>query len=90
MKYIVDNNQSIWDIALQVYGDVSGVEWLIFDNPGVVNFENELEAGTEIQLREAIINASVVEIFKKINYKPATAFEGSYGAFTNGFNIGNL
>ncbi len=35
MTYTVKPQQSLFDIAIEVYGDVEGSFWLIEDNPGI-------------------------------------------------------
>ncbi|MFC0182511.1 hypothetical protein SAMN04515674_101471 [Pseudarcicella hirudinis] len=32
MKYQVKQKQTLYDVALQFYGDIAGVQWLIEDN----------------------------------------------------------
>ncbi len=88
----VESNQSIWDIAIQVYGDCSGVEQLMLDNPGVVNFSEALIAGTKLVVNGAVINKNIVDYFAKKDYKPthASSLDDLMvgGAFDSGFSIG--
>jgi hypothetical protein len=56
--------QTIFDIALQWFGDISGIAFIIEDNPSI-NLENELEAGTGINIRDAVINKTIVKEFEK-------------------------
>lgn len=74
MAYItVENNQTIWDIALQEYGSADGVKQLIIDNRTVCDFDNDLPAGTKLIITEsAIIDNDTVTFLRKKGIKPAT------------------
>ena len=91
---IVENNQSVWDIAVQVYGDYSGVKQMMLDNPGVVNFSDVLAAGTKLVMNGAIINKNIVDYLSKEGIKPATGLVNIVGdggfdedGFSEGFSI---
>lgn len=77
---VVNRNQSIWDLAIQIYGSSDGVKQLIIDNPTICNFETSIQAGTKIQLKQEVINKSVVDFLSKKGLKPATAIEVPYSA----------
>ena len=73
-KVIVNKNQSVWDLANQYYGSVDGVEQLMLDNPGVVNFLYRVAAGTIINIDDTkIIDANIVDYLSTNGLKPATA-----------------
>ena len=86
---IVENNQSVWDIAVQVYGDYSGVKQMMLDNPGVVNFDGALKPGTKLVMNGSVINRNIVDYLSKEGIKPATALnEMIDGGFDDGFSEG--
>jgi hypothetical protein len=50
--YQVQQSQTIWDIALQVYGSMKGAWWLIADNTGTLPDLNAVPvAGTVLAIR---------------------------------------
>jgi hypothetical protein len=70
---IVQNNQTIWDIALQEYGSADAVKQLIIDNPAVCDFNNDLLPGTKLIITEsAIIDNDTVTYLRKKGIKPST------------------
>lgn len=80
-KIKIENNQSIWDIALQEYGNVECVWQLVGDNRDVIaNLDVKLVPGTElnIQIDKSIVsgyNAEVAKQLKIIDSKPANEFK---------------
>lgn len=90
-RIIIDNNQSIWDLAIQYYGSVDGIKQLILDNPTKLNLETNIIPGTEIIIREEmVINKAMVDYLNKKGITCATAVQvasatGS-GDFSNDFN----
>ena len=58
-EYIVQPQQSLFDIAIEVYGDVQGVVWLIQDN-GLMGVTDPLSGGQKLNLREVVVNGRVV------------------------------
>jgi len=73
-KFItVDINQSIWDIAIQEYGDASGVKQLMIDNP-FLGFTQSLQPGTKLKITGSVINQNVVNYLLTSGNKPSTAF----------------
>lgn len=85
-----NGRQSVWDIALQEYGDTAGIDQLMLDNPQL-NFRDSIAAGTVIFIDETkIINTQVVNYYKSIGYKPATAVEVDDVpvGFSSGFSLG--
>lgn len=76
-KITVKPDQSIWDIAMQEYGDVAGVEQLMLDNPGTCSFNVPPPAGTVLLIDETkIINQKEVDAYKAAGTIPATAYSG--------------
>ncbi len=59
--------QSLTDIAIQEYGDVSGVEYLIEDNG--IGLSDWLAPGTLIKIRETAINQLVIDSLKQKKIK---------------------
>lgn len=56
--------QTLFDIALQRYGDMSGIAFLIEDNPDL-DLAVELEAATPINIRETVVNKTIAKEFEK-------------------------
>lgn len=59
-SYAVKPNQSLFDVAIEVYGDVQGVVWLIQDNRSLFGATDPLSVGQKLQLRDATVNGRVV------------------------------
>lgn len=74
-RILVQNNQSIWDIAIQEYGSMEGAKQLIIDNPTKCDFQNSLKAGMELLITLSPINKTIQDYFTKNRIKPATAVE---------------
>ncbi|MFC5408000.1 LysM peptidoglycan-binding domain-containing protein [Larkinella bovis] len=55
-NYVVKAGQSLLDIAVEVYGDVEGVHWLIEDNPMVYGATDRLRAGQVLVVRPETVN----------------------------------
>lgn len=55
-KHIVLVGQSLFDIAVMAYGDVSGVTWLLADNPALKGPTDRLYDGQVLLLRDETIN----------------------------------
>lgn len=53
--------QSLWDVAISVYGDVAGVVWLLEDNPQLSGPVHSLLDGEVLAIRTQVLNRRVVE-----------------------------
>jgi hypothetical protein len=65
-KYIVKYGQSIYDIATEVYGGISGIASIISDNPHV-DLETVLSAGDVLEVfpsSNTIFNQNIVKYFE--------------------------
>lgn len=84
----VENNQSIWDIALQRYGSTNSVKQLILDNPDKVNFKNNIAPGTKLLINEdLIIDKQLVDTYKKNGTIPCSAhYDAALGYGNGDFN----
>lgn len=58
----VRQGQSIFDIALQYYGSIEAVQWLITDNN--IDLNASLEVGRQLTIRNEVYNQAVVDYFK--------------------------
>lgn len=56
-SYQVKPKQSLFDIAIEVYGDVQGVVWLVQDNPHVPGLTGPIAPGEMLNIRQEMINA---------------------------------
>ena len=92
MKQVaVNNNQSIWDLAIQYYGSVDGIKQLILDNPAKLNLSDGVVPGTKIIIREEMVfNKTIVDYLDKNRIKLATTVSvpntSGFGDFSNDFN----
>jgi hypothetical protein len=72
-KIIVLPNQTIFDIAVQCYGHVDGVELLMEDNPGIItHLTMVITPGMKLNIISPVIDATVVEYYLKNKIVPAT------------------
>lgn len=58
-EYIIKPNQSLFDIAIEVYGDVQGVVWLIQDNQHIPGATGPIVPGEKLKLRDTVLNGRV-------------------------------
>lgn len=69
---VVQNNQSIYDIAIQEYGTSEGIKQLIIDNPTVCNFSDDILPGTKLFINGEPFNPQIVDYLKTKGITPAT------------------
>lgn len=50
-RHIAEAGQSIWDVAIQRYGSLDGIAYLLADNNWSNGFDHQLAAGEVVQLR---------------------------------------
>ncbi|MEM6734471.1 MAG: hypothetical protein AAF620_00235 [Bacteroidota bacterium] len=81
MAYTVQYGQSIYDVSIQVYGSLLGVEQLMRDNPDL-GLETVLVNGTVLVTDEANIRDNEVVRFLTVNNHIVTNFDGE-GEFTD-------
>lgn len=60
-NYEIKPGQSLFDIAVEVYGSVEGVAWLLQDNPVVPGPTGPILPGQILLIRDEKINARMVE-----------------------------
>ena len=75
MKVTVLQRQTLSDIALEIYGDISGL-------PGIARANNmaitaDLEAGTVLYCPDVVYDAYLQNYVRKYGIKPATAYDGA-------------
>tara|TARA_Y100000588_G_scaffold217747_1_gene231659 strand:+ start:917 stop:1258 length:342 start_codon:yes stop_codon:yes gene_type:complete len=72
-KYIVSAGQSLMDIALEVYGDITGVFELLEDNPDLATVQDDIEGGQLLRIdSEKVVNIDVARFFVNIGQKVNT------------------
>ena len=59
----IAENQNPYDIAINYYGSVEGIVWLREDNPTMI-LDHELVPGQTINIRDEVIDATVVQYLK--------------------------
>jgi len=86
---IVEDRQTIWDIAVQEYGGVDGVFQLIEDNPGLT-IGSDLQGGQLLKIKSAPVNATVLAYMQLNNVKPVSLTQDEIvelnGDFDNDFD----
>lgn len=60
----VKRNQTLFDIALEQYGNVEAVVWLVEDNQ-LNGVTDNIWEGQELKLRAAVMNQRMVNYLKK-------------------------
>lgn len=59
-SYTIQDGQTLFDIAIEVYGDVASVFWLLDDNREVLaSLTAPLVAGLTVQVRDEVGNPRV-------------------------------
>lgn len=76
-KVVVKNRQRLIDIALQEYGSVEGLYFIIVDNK--LSYTSAINEGDVLLITKDPINKEVVDFYKQNNYNPLT----EYKAVTN-------
>lgn len=74
MKVIVQQRQSLSDIALQVYGDVSGVIAIARTNG--LSVTPDLVAGQVLQCPDVVYDNYLQNYVRRNGIKPATLYDG--------------
>lgn len=64
-EYTVQFGQSVFDLAINLYGDLSRVWDIIDDNNFGAGLDTDLEGGQVILIREQFINNNITEYFKR-------------------------
>ena len=72
IKIIVQEGQTIIDIALQQYGGVEGVQLLIADNNLPDGFATVLIAGQTLLIKSGAVDPAVLAAIKAAGIKPKT------------------
>ena len=75
MKVIVLQRQTLSDIALEIYGDISGLPGIARTNG--LSITADLEAGQELICPDVTYDAYLQNYVRKYGIKPATAYDGS-------------
>lgn len=69
-------DQTLMDIALQEYGDIDGVFWLVQDNTDLIGITDTLQEGQSLIIREEKIKPKMVEVLKSANIATAGKARG--------------
>ena len=77
MKVIVLKRQTLSDIALQVYGDLSGLPGIARANG--ISITAELGVNTTLECPDVVYDAYLQDYVRKYGIKPATAYDDSEG-----------
>ena len=84
----INPNQTLFDVAIQVYGHVEGITWLLADNPDVLVTDTPMQ----VQIRPEQIKKEIVAYLDKNTFGLSTAVLESFtlqqhNEFTSEFNI---
>jgi len=72
MKTIIaENNQTLFDIAVQAMGSIEGVFEILDMNPGLM-LDMAVAAGTLVKVPERVIDTKVVDYFSRNGIKPVS------------------
>ncbi len=74
MKVVVLQRQSLADIALEVYGDLSGLPGIARENG--ISITDDLTPGTELICPDVVYDNYLQNYVRKNGIKPATAYAG--------------
>lgn len=77
-RYIVSSGQTLMDIAIEVYGDITGILRLIEDNPALTTIDSELLSGQLLRYDSSYsVNQKVVDFYaaKGLNANTGTVEE---------------
>ena len=90
MKVIVMKRQTLSDIALQVYGDLSGLPGIARENG--LAMTADLEVNTVLQCPDVVYDSYLQNYVRKNGIRPATAYDESEGGihqriFTDEFTL---
>lgn len=77
MKVIVLKRQTLSDITLEVYGDISGLPGIARANG--LSMTAELEVNQVLQCPDVVFDAYLQNYVQKYGIKPATAYSGQEG-----------
>jgi len=73
-RYRSNSQQTLWDVALQYYGDANGVAWLLEDNPGLIEIDGLVKEGrVSHRIRKSRANLPIWG--QMVDYVPATGLE---------------
>lgn len=75
MKVTILQRQTLADIALEVYGDISSLPDIARENN--LSITAELEAGQELICPDVVYDAYLQNYVRKNGIKPATAYDGT-------------
>lgn len=83
---VVQPGQCLEDIALQEYGSVDGVPWLVWDNEEHCPYglSTDIEAGVELALRDDIIDRVVYDTARRLGVVPASVISYPTAVGPNG------
>lgn len=72
-KYIVSSGQKLMDVALEVYGDITGIFKLLEDNPDLATVQDDLEGGQVLRIdSDKVVNKDVANYFSRTGQKVNT------------------
>lgn len=72
-KYIVTSGQKLMDIAIEVYGDMTGIFELLEDNPELSTVQDGLEGGQVLRVdSDKVVNQDIANYFSRTGQKVNT------------------
>ncbi len=90
-KAFIEEQQSIYDVAIQEYGTVEGVFLLLADNPDVIqSLDSFLNPGDVLEIQddpETIVDKDVLQFFRNGSIRVLNGEIVLPGDFNNDFNI---
>lgn len=71
-QVVVQDRQTIYDIAIQEYGSVMGLALLFKDNPSINGFTATLATGSIVVIKSAPIDEKAVKYYVQNDIKPVS------------------
>lgn len=83
---ITQPGQTLEDIALQEYGSVDGVTWLLLDNEDLLpaGYSSAITAGMKLQLRDIYADQDMFHTMRRLGVVPAAMVESDGPALPTG------
>jgi hypothetical protein len=71
-QVIVQERQTIWDLAIQEYGSVMGVRELMKDNPQITSYLDNPPTGSIIVVKSAPVDEKITKYYADNDLKPVS------------------
>ena len=87
---LIEDRQSIMDVAMQEYGDVEGIFLLMADNPDVIiSLNTQLQPGDRLGIQQnpvSIEDTQVLDFMRDNNHRVVNGEVPPVGDYNNDYN----